>query len=110
MSGHNTQLLYQLINAQERMFNHLTGAIMTQLEQLRADVAAQTDVVNSAAALLQNLHAQLSAAYLKIVKEGDASDLQGIIKDIEGNTSALSAAVAANTVADPAPAAETPEA
>jgi hypothetical protein len=70
--------------------------IMTQIEELTASVHAQTDVITSATTLLAGLHAQLVAAGTDPVK------LAEIANTLQSNTTALAAAVAANT--DPAPA------
>ncbi len=67
--------------------------IMKELDTLTADVAAETTVEKSAITLLQGLKAQLDAAGTDPVK------LAALSTQIESNTSALAAAVAANTPA-----------
>lgn len=72
--------------------------IMADLAQLTADVAAETAADQSAITLLQGLKVALDAAGT------DPVALAALSQSIEANTSALSAAVTANTpVATPAP-------
>lgn len=66
------------------------------LDQLSADVAAQTTVVASVTTLLSTLSAQLAAA----AASNDPQAAILAVKDtIDANTAALSAAVTANTPA-----------
>ena len=66
---------------------------MALLDQLTADVAADTSAVNSAVTLLNNLSAAIKAAGT------DPVALKALTDNLEANTSALSAAVVANTPA-----------
>lgn len=69
--------------------------IMALIDDLQADVAANTSAVGSAITLLGNLKAALDAAGTDPVK------LQAIKDALEKNSADLSAAVAANTPAAP---------
>jgi len=66
---------------------------MADLTELQAAVAADTSVTASAVTLLQGLAAQLAAAGT------DPAALAAIVSDLNENTDALAAAVAANTPA-----------
>lgn len=68
---------------------------MKNLDDLIADVTAQTTVVQSVSTLLSSLSAQLQAA----VAAGDTAKIQQIATAMEANTASLSAAVTANTPA-----------
>lgn len=67
--------------------------LMADLTSLKADVAAQSTVIQSAVTLLNGLSAQLAAA----IASNDPTQLAALQASIEANTSQLSAAVAANT-------------
>lgn len=69
--------------------------IMALIDDLAADVAAQTTVEKSAVTLLNNLSAQLAAAGTDPVK------LQAIKDQLDSNTADLAAAITSNTPADP---------
>jgi ATP/maltotriose-dependent transcriptional regulator MalT len=71
--------------------------IMANVADLRAQVAANTQVVQSALTLVQGLVAQLEAA------KTDPVALDQVIADLKASDTALAAAVAANTPAAPAP-------
>jgi hypothetical protein len=73
--------------------------IMAALDDLKAAVAAEDTVVDSAVTLLQGLKAALDAA----IASGDPAALTALSADITAKTKALSDAVAANTPAAPAP-------
>ncbi len=70
-------------------------AMAKTLDDVLADVQAETTVTQSAITLLQGLKAQLDAA----IAAGDLTKVQQIADGIEANTAALSAAVSANTPA-----------
>src|SRR5206468_12873247 len=69
------------------------NTLMATLDDVQADVTAQTTVVASAVTLLQGLSAQLAAA----IASGDPARIQAIKDAIDSNTTTLAAAVAANT-------------
>lgn len=69
--------------------------IMAALDRLEADVAAETTVMQSAITLLQGLKAALDAAGTDPVK------LAALADQMEGNATALAAAVAQNTPGAP---------
>lgn len=74
--------------------------IMATLDQLTADVAADTSAVNSAVTLINGLAQQIKDAGT------DPVALKALTDQLEANTASLSAAVVANTPAvPPAPAA-----
>jgi hypothetical protein len=66
-----------------------------ELDALKADVAAQGTVIDSAVKLLQGLKAALDAA----IASGDMSQVAAVNAQIEAQTAALAAAVVANTPA-----------
>ena len=72
--------------------------IMAALDDLKAAVAAEDTVIDSAVVLLKGLKDALDAA----IASGDPAALTALSADIGAKTKALSDAVAANT---PAPAA-----
>lgn len=73
--------------------NNMAG----ELDALRAEVANNTTVANSAVALLQGLKAALDAA----IASGDMSQVQALSDQLGQNDTALAAAVAANTPTPP---------
>ena len=73
--------------------------IMAALDDLKAAVAAEDTVVDSAVTLLKGLKDALDAA----IASGDPAALTALSADITAKTKALSDAVAANTPAAPAP-------
>jgi uncharacterized membrane protein YdfJ with MMPL/SSD domain len=94
-----------------RELRHMQQQIQDNLDQLRAQVAANTSIDQSAVALLSGLHQQLEDALAGA--DTDPSDviaaIQGISQQLKNDTDALAAAVTANTpAASPAPAEEPP--
>jgi hypothetical protein len=80
--------------------------IMAALDALKAEVARNKSVQEAAATLLAGLKARLDDA---LANGPDEGALKSLSNDLGGQTDALAAAVAANTVADsnatdPAPA------
>lgn len=72
------------------------GGIMSQqLEDLKAAVAQEGTVVQSAITLLNGLSAQLAA-----IKD-DPAAIEQLAADVQAQAAALGSAVAANTVAEP---------
>lgn len=65
------------------------------LDDVLADVTAETTVTQSAITLLQQIKAALDAA----IASGDVTKIQAISDQLEANTAALAAAVTANTPA-----------
>lgn len=87
--------------------------IMSAIDDIRADVAAQKSVNASAITLLTGLHDQLAAALAKPNADDVVAAVQAVADDLKPSTDALAAAVAANTPAapiatatEPAPAAD----
>lgn len=74
-----------------RKENEMAG----ELDKLEADVAAEREVIGSAVALLNGLKAKLDEA----IASGDMSRVVAVNAEIESQTQALAAAVAANTPA-----------
>jgi hypothetical protein len=102
-----------IIQNQHLIFNLLKMAIKgekrmsAELDALTAEVARNTSVEASAAALIQGIADQLAAA---IAAGADPAALTALTQQLSGSADALAAAVAANTPA-PAPApVETPPA
>jgi hypothetical protein len=73
--------------------------LMSAIDDLKADVAANRTVVDSAITLLNGLHQQLMDA----IASGDPAALTGLADDLKSQTDALASAVAANTSAPPQP-------
>lgn len=82
----------------------LTGdqIAMSKLDDLKADVAAETSVVNSAVTLLGGIAARIDAA-VAAARAGDDDALSALSTEVKAETQALADAVAANTVAPPSP-------
>jgi len=94
----HTQALDTILEAQLLILKELKK-IMSTLDQLTADVAAEDSAVDSAVVLLQGLKAALDAAGT------DPAKLAALSADIQAKTKVLSDAVVANTPAAPAPSA-----
>lgn len=76
------------------------GQIMTDLTNITAAVEASTSVDESALLLIQDIAAKLAAA------AGDPAAVQALADELSASSTALAAAVAANTTApveEPAP-------
>jgi hypothetical protein len=73
------------------------GQMAKTLDDVQADVTAQTTVVSSVVTLLQGLKAQLDVA----IASGNPAKVQAVADALEANTTALANAVAANTPAQP---------
>lgn len=73
------------------------GKDMATLADLKAAVEAQTTVDSSVVTLLQGLSSQLAAA----IAANDPAAIQAVLDGINANTKTLSDAVAANTPAAP---------
>ena len=84
----------------ENMSTNVTSIDQATLD-LAAAVSSETTVEQSAITLINSLLAQLSAANAS----GDAVQVETLIQQIKASSTALAAAVAANTVASPAAAA-----
>ncbi len=84
-----------------------TEVVMSDaLNRLQKDVAANGDVVNSAAALINGISAELKAA---LSSSDPPAAIDALAQQLEQQSAALSAAVAANTpAAPPAPATPAP--
>lgn len=67
---------------------------MAQIDDLKAAVANDTTVEQSAITLLNGLSAQLAAA---LAGGNPSADVQGVIDNINANATSLAAAVTANT-------------
>lgn len=76
---------------------------MSKFDPLKAEVASVTTVIDSAVALIGGLAGHLQAA---IASEDVAGEVQAIVADLEASRNSLANAVAANTIADPAPVAD----
>lgn len=87
------QALERILDRDLQALRHKLENIMAVLDDLTANVTANTNAVQSAITLLQNLKAQLDAAGTDPVK------LQALSDALGKNDSDLAAAVAANTPA-----------
>lgn len=74
-------------------FKSFERKLMASLADLKAAVAEQTTVVQSAVTLLNGIHAKLEEA----LAQNDPAAIQEVLDDIKADTDALSSAVAANT-------------
>ena len=82
-----------------RILSHLERqgkAMATALDDLTAQVAANTDLENSAIQLIQGLAGQIAAA-------GDPARVQELAARLKMSAAALAAAITANTPAAPPP-------
>lgn len=98
----DTDLILQELRWLRQDLNVIGDEMAKGLDDLRAAVAAQSTVNESAVALLQGISQKLNAAIA-----GDDDDaVEEIAKQLEAQTAQLAAAVAANTpAASPAPSA-----
>lgn len=98
---HFQRLVLQRLDRIEYNLEQLTKGAVTmskQLDDLTAQVAANTSVEQSAITLIQGLHDQLVAAGT------DPAKLEALQTQLKASADALAAAVSANTPAAPAPA------
>lgn len=72
---------------------------MAAIDDLKAEVARNTEVERSALALIKGLSDQLAAA----IASGDMSQVQAVVDSLKANDDELAAGVAANTPAAPTP-------
>lgn len=72
---------------------------MSALDDLTAQVAANTSAEQSAVTLIQGLAQQIAAA----VAGGDSAALEALAGQLNSSAAALGAAITANTPATPAP-------
>ena len=68
---------------------------MAAMDDLKAQVARDTDAVSSAITLLKGLHDQLAAA----IAAGDPAAIQAVADQLKANTDALAQAIVDNTPA-----------
>lgn len=80
-----------------RVLNQKVNLIMAILDDLEAQTAANTDVINSVEVLVQDLAAKLQAA----LDSGNPARVQAVIDALKAKDEELAAAVAANTPAAP---------
>jgi ABC-type transporter Mla subunit MlaD len=90
------------LQAQLTTQSQLLEALMLDLNTLTTAVAENNDVVESAVVLINTLVEELRAA------AGNQAAIDAIVTQLDAQTDVLAAAVAANTVADPAPVEEPP--
>ncbi len=80
----------------------IIGALeMADLSRLSADVAAETTIVDSVKTLLDALSAAIADLKLHVEDPAAQAAIDALATQVEANSSALSAAVAANTPAAP---------
>lgn len=72
---------------------------MALLDALKAQVAENSSVIESALALIQGIAGRLDEA----LADDDPDALQALVDELKAKDEALAAAVAANTVAAPPP-------
>ena len=87
-----------LLSQKFDQFLQRENQLVKTIDDLQADVTAQTTVVQSTITLLNGIAAQLKAA------AGEPAKILAIATGLEANTAALAAAVTANTAPAPAPA------
>lgn len=88
-------MLLRHINRKLDLIIRTQEKIMSAIDDLAADVAAEDNVIDSAVALINGFAAQLAAAGV------DPTKLAALRADIQARTQALAAAVAAGTPAAP---------
>lgn len=81
----------------DRLIIHKLNRMANELEDLKAAVARDTEVDQSAITLLNGLKAALDAA----IASGDPAALQALSDQLGSNADSLAAAVTANTPAAP---------
>jgi hypothetical protein len=95
------------IQAEMLIMSATVSTIDSDIAELQSDVAALTTTVGSAVALIDGFAAQLAAAQSAALAAGatpeELSVLTALHASISAQTTALAAAVAANTPAAPAP-------
>lgn len=94
MQQQNQTLINKLLNQEVK--------VMSALDDLTAQVHANTDLEQSAVSLIQGIAAQLQEA----INNNDSSALSALASQLNTSAAALGAAVTANTHADPAPPAD----
>jgi hypothetical protein len=77
----------------------IQGVIMSALDTLKSQVAANTTVIGSAVTLIQGLKAKLDEA----IASGDPAALQALSDELATQDAALAQAVADNTPASTPP-------
>jgi len=102
----NRELLEEILELVKRQTKEIVMADQ-DVAALIAEVTNNTNVVNSAVALINGIAAQIAAAVAAAgsLSASDRTALQASIATITSNDAALAAAVVANTPAAPAPAA-----
>lgn len=99
-------LLYEVVTARQeiaqlkRMLRHVIKTehkIMAVIDDLEAEVARETTVVDSVLALVTKLLADIEAA------KTDPARIQAVVDQFRANDDKLAAAVAANTPGAPTP-------
>lgn len=91
--------LLSTIQHQNNLILERMETIMSALDDLQAAVAAEDTVIDSAITLIQGIPALIAAAGT------DPAKLQALSADITAKSTALAAAVAANTPVAPTPSA-----
>lgn len=94
-----SRTLSTVVRALELLTAQQENTLMATLDDIRAAVAANSDVQTSAITLLEELHRKLEDA----LASGDTAALQQIVDDINAHKAALADAVVANTPAAPQP-------
>lgn len=87
-------------NAHYRQILERLETMSTKMEDLTAQVAANTTVIDSALTLIQGFSAQLDAA-VAAARAGDDTKLTELAASLKSEDDALAAAVAANTPGTP---------
>ena len=105
--GTNADSLTALIQALTQKVDNMAGELDAAITRLTTDVSGLTDVVTSAATLLDGLSAELQKALDEARAAGATPDQLQAIADVDSRITsqrdALAQAVARNTKADPAP-------
>lgn len=95
--------LVQLINLIRKEIKNMADSVQAAIDQLTADVAAETAANQSAITLIQGFAAQLAAAVAAAQAAGatpaQLQALTDLAAGVENNTAALAAAVAAQPAA-----------
>lgn len=83
-----------------RQLTRIEDAIMSIVDDIKAEVAKNREVTSSAVKLLELLSSRMQSA----VDNRDLEGLQTVLDEVRADTQTLADAVAANTIAEPRPA------
>ena len=108
----DSQSLVTTIQYLRQELQQMSATLASEIDALKADVAAQTSAVQSAKTFITGLSTQLSSAVAAAAAAGATADQLKALSDLDAsvkaNTSDLAAAIVANTAVAPPTEPETP--